>query len=972
MPEDHTDKIDKIRARRKTKKELEIQDIGCVLAGLLKEKQNPKALVKKYLTQDLQKFGGTTSKKLSDLRTLPKLCFVGGDAIKVGGSGIVFQVTNEKVPSVKYALKITRPSLYQDWDAAGKVHLLSQKEFIHHAPLVHENIARLYGVGSTYLEHVRGLPYKIEPILLEWVENAQPLNKYLLNTKVDYQDIINIIIQCFMGLNHLHLNNLIHWDIKSDNILINNLGVAKLVDIGNARSLQDKHRGLEALSTKDNLPPSLLESQPAATGSDNSSQRTIVTLPDSSGLSWDCFWLDMWMLARDLNELFGADDQAAGLRKADSETSSQYLDVMLGNRKLFLHQKFPENSVEAQFALKFIRLILKRLLHPQKPTDSHFYDKAIEVAQDLRKLEPEFGAAQSVTELSAIPQKVLRMPVSGNSPFTPRVNNFFNSRLVQRLSQHLQLGSIANLYPGATHCRSEHVAGVLSTVCQYVRALYADRTLPFWRLSIQARDIDALLVAALVHDIGHLAFGHSLEEMAGLFRGRTHEDYAIWLLKTDHVYQSEKGSASLSNAQATMKQDRDLLINLLKTDWVGDDERKIDEFLILVAEILRPKRNCDAVSYKDAENLREDSEILKLQILHSIIDSAIDADKMDYLFRDAHHCGVEYAKGIDADRFFQSLTAFHHLPPKDRAEQIVPGRPTPPLQACIGVTDKGILPVESILIARYQMFRSVYWHRTARAYAAMLQFLVMEYVSPGRKKVERLDELIIKFRENSDGKALEWLKKELLGSSFNMSKSRKDILARVISSFLGERDQLYKEVFVIRYERERSDDIQEIWSDDIQETRAVGRKASIAKMMYLKFMKQSQELNAATRPREYLDGVKNFRNTVTRELNKKLPGGINIKDGEILIDIPPAGKDQIDNVFVYQDDKPKPIHELSPSADAVRENFLYWTRNVRVFMSPDAVGRCRKKGLQRDAIHKLLWSVFMDIFKVEPQLKIPF
>src|SRR5205814_8597982 len=101
----------------------------------------------------------------------------------------------------------------------------------------------------------------------------------------------------------------------------------------------------------------------------------------------------------------------------------------------------------------------------------------------------------------------------------------------------------------------------------------------------------------------------------------------------------------------------------------------------------------------------------------------------------AHHCGVEYPRGIDKLRFMQSLTVMPVPPPvtlPERAEEHQPRT----RRASICVTEKGILPLESLVVARYQMFRAVYWQHTVRAQTAMLQFAIEEYLARGRPEVE--------------------------------------------------------------------------------------------------------------------------------------------------------------------------------------------------------------------------------------------
>ena len=60
------------------------------------------------------------------------------------------------------------------------------------------------------------------------------------------------------------------------------------------------------------------------------------------------------------------------------------------------------------------------------------YDTADRVVEDLGKLLPEFGAAQPIPELQAIPQRVLRIPTSGNVPWTKRVVGIFNGPFAEQ------------------------------------------------------------------------------------------------------------------------------------------------------------------------------------------------------------------------------------------------------------------------------------------------------------------------------------------------------------------------------------------------------------------------------------------------------------------------------------------------------------------------------------------------------------
>lgn len=94
--------------------------------------------------------------------------------------------------------------------------------------------------------------------------------------------------------------------------------------------------------------------------------------------------------------------------------------------------------------------------------------------------------------------------------------------------------------------------------------------------------------------------------------------------------------------------------------------------------------------------------------LQGLISGSIDLDKIEYLKRDAFMCGVPYGE-IDVDRLTNSLLVL------DDPQR---GRPV------IGVLEKGLSALESLLFAKYQMYRNVYWHHAVRSATAMYKRMV--------------------------------------------------------------------------------------------------------------------------------------------------------------------------------------------------------------------------------------------------------
>lgn len=109
--------------------------------------------------------------------------------------------------------------------------------------------------------------------------------------------------------------------------------------------------------------------------------------------------------------------------------------------------------------------------------------------------------------------------------------------------------------------------------------------------------------------------------------------------------------------------------------------------------------------------------------LQGLISGSIDLDKVDYLSRDARMCGVPYGT-VDVDRLLSSLTLV----------EVEPGRYE------VGVQEKGISALESLLFAKYQMYRNVYWHHAVRSATCMFKRAVRGAVRRGSVTAEFIAE----------------------------------------------------------------------------------------------------------------------------------------------------------------------------------------------------------------------------------------
>jgi len=198
---------------------------------------------------------------------------------------------------------------------------------------------------------------------------------------------------------------------------------------------------------------------------------------------------------------------------------------------------------------------------------------------------------------------VVRIPTEQDVPFTHRVRAIVDSREFQRLRNITQLALASHVYPGATHTRFEHALGVYHNALRYLWQLGRD---PRFAGIVSAHDAEVLIVAALLHDIGHWPFCHPIEDME-LPQMPPHEVFAREFLRPE----SE-------------------LTQVLESRWGITADEVLD---VLVA--------------------RSDSPSSRLR--RSILSGPIDIDKMDYLSRDSQHCGVPYGRHFDRNRLINSL-----------------------------------------------------------------------------------------------------------------------------------------------------------------------------------------------------------------------------------------------------------------------------------------------------------------------------
>ena len=265
----------------------------------------------------------------------------------------------------------------------------------------------------------------------------------------------------------------------------------------------------------------------------------------------------------------------------------------------------------------------------------------------------------------------VRDPIHGLIELSEEERKLIDTTAFQRLRRIRQLAMAFLVYPSAMHTRFEHSIGVMHIVGRICSKL-----LELKSHDVEEKDIDLMRYAALLHDIGHGPFSHVSEGILDLVSkknnnesielNKIHEKVTIDIIQTDPEITSILNDEE-RNSVVKLIQDKDM------RDW---------------------KRN--------------------------VISSELDADKMDYLLRDAYYAGVKYGQ-YDLEQIIESCRI-----EKDRNTTL------------FVISNEGIYALEQLLLARYHMTQQVYWHRVSLISSQMIIRGITLAIEEGNNEMNQL------------------------------------------------------------------------------------------------------------------------------------------------------------------------------------------------------------------------------------------
>lgn len=254
--------------------------------------------------------------------------------------------------------------------------------------------------------------------------------------------------------------------------------------------------------------------------------------------------------------------------------------------------------------------------------------------------------------------------IYGYVPLTGLELQLVNHRLFQRLNYIRQLGAAYRVFPGAQHTRFSHSLGVMYIIDRMMSASVLQS-------KISTEERQKLRVAALLHDIGHYPFSHVIETVMteqNTRSERKHEKLGAYIIANSSIEEI----LTKSNIDSTE---------------IGQ---------IITGESPEPLYN-------------------------QLMSSELDADRIDYLLRDAVHTGVAYGR-FDLNRLIHTLT--------------IDGNG----QLC--VEKSGMHAVEGYVIGRYLMWAVVYTHRVINAFELLLERIYQQYTDDALPSYDDIEKLV--------------------------------------------------------------------------------------------------------------------------------------------------------------------------------------------------------------------------------------
>lgn len=408
------------------------------------------------------------------------------------------------------------------------------------------------------------------------------------------------------------------------------------------------------------------------------------------------------------------------------------------------------------------------------PTLFDLENKTKEKEEDVVKSKTKYPRQTAKAE-----RQEFFIPISGFIWLYPEEVEIVNHPMFQRLGNVYQLGQTYLVYRGATHKRIEHVLGTLHMVHRIIAAIRYTYKKSLLRKEpigapISESEERFIRLGALLHDIGHVAAGHTLEDELCIISKHDSDE------RLDLIFEN--------NEDRWVDQYGRSLKEVIDNEFETYLPHKIASNQVtpsILARLLIRKILGEKDAFSKEQKILETSDEIRLAICRDIIGNTICADLLDYLYRDWYHLGKQK---IFDERILQYMK-IKNSSEDIQLEKIPQPRSSDRFVISLGnypqIRTDAVSSILDLLESRYHLAESVLFHRTKIAASAMLDRALLELWGGVSSEIEKFilplsdEQLITECRKRAEDE-------------------KKSVAVNLLTSI--EKRQLFKSVFTFGYD----------------------------------------------------------------------------------------------------------------------------------------------------------------------------
>ncbi|MEA3044064.1 MAG: uncharacterized protein QOH47_1902 [Sphingomonadales bacterium] len=524
---------------------------------------------------------------------------------------------SDKQKEVPYALKWLR----EDAESGGARRFENEKWALQHI----DHVAFPRYIDSN---KERGRPY----IVMSFAEGRTVADRVTENiqNRTFFSELVVLLIaeKLLEALVYLDGKQLMHRDIKGENVIVSSSGnEVTLIDLGLCKGpiLPVQNETFWNAGAARFAPPAKIENAGAST------------------LSHDLFAVGVLCYRMLTN--------AYPWQVTDAEGAGDLKNLMLTHQPTAIQEI---NSIPDNRVCTLVSRMIDVRDYARVPIEEAL-SKLKEMRTDLEtKVFPSISSAP-LLRLS----RVVRDPVHGDIQMTDLEFAVLNTREMQRLRRIRQLGTTHLVYPGAEHTRLAHAIGVTHVVEKIFRSIELREGFSF-----TPEERWSARLYALVHDVAHAPFGHTLEDELGFF--------------SRHDRNSDRLDRLFHGANAEFS-------TILQASEIGR----------AVVDLMYGTKGPSPLAW-----------------IESLLSGSVGADVLDYIDRDSFYCGLD--SRVDS-AIYRRFTLDRLSTSGKHAKEIIPR-----LYGNHGLRLDADYAVVSVLEARYSLFLKVYSHPVKTSAGAMI------------------------------------------------------------------------------------------------------------------------------------------------------------------------------------------------------------------------------------------------------------